>query len=242
MDQGKSFNTLLAAFFATFVIGFGMGFSFHFALSKSPGQHSYAPDVPVATAVAPVAQPEPADEPEPELDPKPEFIEEPVESGIWPGRHLFIAVNGQWLSDASRELLREVKPGGVVLRSSNLGSVRQTLGFVREIKESVTPDDPSFSALPLIAVSHEGGDRNELGLVNAPGASDLGAARDRAGQALFQRPDRLTPSHAGLGTRNCGAVLRCRAGAGGQSCATGRPSSRSTGRPSRRSGRVRKEP
>ena len=178
MDQGKSFNTLLAAFFATFVIGFGMGFSFHFALSKSPGQHSYAPDVPVATAVAPVAQPEPADEPEPELDPKPEFIEEPVESGIWPGRHLFIAVNGQWLSDASRELLREVKPGGVVLRSSNLGSVRQTLGFVREIKESVTPDDPSFSALPLIAVSHEGGDRNELGLANAPGASDLGAARD----------------------------------------------------------------
>ena len=193
MDVGKSFNSLFAAFFATFVIAFGMGYSLHFALSNSPVQLSSAVDVPADLPAPAVEQPEPANEPEPTPEPEPEpeiesapepepepvAVEEPpVESGVWPGRHLFIAVNGQWLNDASRELLTKIKPGGVVLRPSNLGGRTQTLSFVREIKQAVSPDEPSFSALPLIALNHEGGDRNELGLANAPGASVLGGSRD----------------------------------------------------------------
>jgi beta-N-acetylhexosaminidase len=195
MDVGKSSYSLFAAFFATFVIAFGMGYSLHFALSNSPVQLSSAADAPADMPVPSVEQPEPAKEPEqtpepdpeseiesatePESEPEPVPVEEPpVESGVWPGRHLFIAVNGQWLNDASRELLTKIKPGGVVLRSSNLGGRTQTLSFVREIKQAVSPDEPSFSALPLIALNHEGGDRNELGLANAPGASVLGGSRD----------------------------------------------------------------
>lgn len=110
---------------------------------------------------------------------------------VWPARHLFIAINGQWLSQRTRELLAAIKPGGVVLREANLSSPSQTLALIREIKDAVGIGEQQFTDLPLIAVSQEGGALNLLGLPDAPSAVELGNERDverarRAGRAFAE--------------------------------------------------------
>jgi beta-glucosidase-like glycosyl hydrolase/LysM repeat protein len=98
---------------------------------------------------------------------------------IWPGRFLFIAVEGTSLDEAAASLLREVRPGGVVLREANLKDAEQTIELVSQIKNAVGLG-PALYNLPLIAVAQEGGKVNPLGIDPAPAAADLGRAKDAA--------------------------------------------------------------
>ncbi len=92
---------------------------------------------------------------------------------VWPGRFLFVSVAGPQLDDATRALLREVKPGGVVLLGANIQSKSQTAELVKSIKEA-TGLGTGVADLPLIAVDQEGGPVNRLNLENAPSPEDLG--------------------------------------------------------------------
>ncbi|MDK1020907.1 MAG: glycoside hydrolase family 3 N-terminal domain-containing protein, partial [Candidatus Hydrogenedentes bacterium] len=104
-------------------------------------------------------------------------LQRPGDDDIWAARHLFIAVNGQWLAEGTKAFLRELKPGGVVLRAANLQSQSQTLDLVKEIKDAAGSGG-GLGDLPLIAVQEEGGPYNRLGLVDSPSAQELGRSGD----------------------------------------------------------------
>lgn len=120
---------------------------------------------------APPGDPAAQDMETPPVDP----IEE--EFDLWPARHLFISVAGTSLTDAERELLRDLKPGGVVLTAENIRDAKQTRALVDSIKEAAGLGKSLFD-LPLIAVDQEGGAVNRLNLGDAPSARELGAMRD----------------------------------------------------------------
>ncbi|MDZ4857794.1 MAG: glycoside hydrolase family 3 N-terminal domain-containing protein, partial [Candidatus Hydrogenedentes bacterium] len=98
---------------------------------------------------------------------------------VWPARHLFIAVSGQKLDSRTKEMLAELKPGGVLLRPENIRVKNQMIDLVSEMKAAVGLGT-TIDALPLIAVSQEGGASNPLRLKEAPTASKIGAAKDLA--------------------------------------------------------------
>ena len=101
----------------------------------------------------------------------------PGDDDIWAARHLFIAVNGLWLAEGTKAFLRELKPGGVVLRTANLQSQSQTLELVKEIKLAAG-NGGGLGDLPLIAVQEETGPYNRLGLADSPSAQELGRTGD----------------------------------------------------------------
>ncbi|MGI6459381.1 MAG: glycoside hydrolase family 3 N-terminal domain-containing protein [Candidatus Hydrogenedentales bacterium] len=96
---------------------------------------------------------------------------------VWPARHLFIAISGGTLNNATKTLLSDLKPGGVVLLDGNIENRNQTIKLVSSIKEAVGLGKEIYD-LPLIAVEQEGGIFNRLNLESAPGAPELGAKRD----------------------------------------------------------------
>lgn len=168
---------------ATLLFGVGLGFSLGRAIylpravapppaqqanaspevqTNAPANPPHSPPVqPVSTQTAPAAQAS--------LPPKAD--------GYWGARHLFVSVNGQWLADATKSLLREVRPGGVLLQDVNLASRTQTFALVKEIK-TATGLGEGLGDLPLIAVAQEGGALNLLGLEDAPSAQALGENGD----------------------------------------------------------------
>lgn len=95
---------------------------------------------------------------------------------LWPARHLFVAINGQWLAPGTQEFLRDVRPGGVVLREENMRSAVQTRALVAEITKAAG----SWDGEPFIAVAHEGGQENVLRLAEAPSAAEIGMNLDEA--------------------------------------------------------------
>lgn len=99
------------------------------------------------------------------------------EKDFWAARHLFIAVNGQWLAEGTKAFLHELRPGGVVLRDVNLQNRIQTLELVKEIKLA-GGSGGGLGNLPLIAVQEEIGPPNRLGLTDAPSARELGRSGD----------------------------------------------------------------
>ncbi len=92
-------------------------------------------------------------------------------------RHLFIAVNGQWLADGTREFLQDLQPGGVVLRSRNVVSEEQTRSLVDDIKTAVGLGT-AYHDWPLIALNQEGGEQNTLHVPGAESAMDLAIYED----------------------------------------------------------------
>jgi beta-N-acetylhexosaminidase len=138
------------------------------------------PTVVDASPPAPAVEPDPpAVEPDPPaVEPDPPAEEaSPTES--WPGRHVFMTVEGTSLNRETRALLEEIKPGGVVLTAQNIGNREETLSLVRAIKEAAGFGS-AIHDLPLIAIDQEGGPINRLNLSDAPSAKDLGDSRDTA--------------------------------------------------------------
>ena len=95
----------------------------------------------------------------------------------WAARHLFVTVNGQWLADAAQAMLKDLRPGGVLLTENNLGSRAQTFALVREIKTAAGFGD-GLGDLPLIAAQQEGGPYNQLAVENAPSAQAVAQTGD----------------------------------------------------------------
>ncbi len=92
---------------------------------------------------------------------------------IEPGLNLIIAVHGTEMTSDQRELLKELRPGGVVLLGNNIKNKQQTRLLVREIKEAVS-GGTEVADLPLIYIDQEGGRINRLRLPKAPSAADIG--------------------------------------------------------------------
>jgi len=202
MNTNTSASSWAFMLVASCLFGAAIGFSLGYAV--------FAPAGPASTHT--VAATAPADRPEASLDapdhaealaqPPGEASEPAVlpaavpasdkapPGGYWAARHLFVAVNGQWLADGAEAMLGALRPGGVVLRDVNLGSRAQTFALVKEIKQAAGIGD-GLGDLPLIAVQHEGGPYNALGVENAPSAQTVGQRGDvdlarRLGQQYAQ--------------------------------------------------------
>ncbi len=142
-----------------------------------------APEMPAAEEASPEAPATPEAAPPEEIAdvvpaahvPPPPV--EPTPPSPWPARHLFIGIEGMRLDDATRSLLHDLKPGGVVLEAENFASSEQVRNLIKAIKQSVGLGE-TLADLPLIAVCQEGGDRNCLGLREAPSPADLSVIGD----------------------------------------------------------------
>ena len=172
-----------------FIFGLLIGFTACYAIF---GPHAAAPPGPREIASLPPDLPAPSEEPAPppvtDAPPEPEtpaVAEPPPAPGselemledAWAARHLFVAIQGTKLDDATRDLLAELKPGGVVLTAENITIKTQTIGLIKSIKDAVSLGK-EIDNLPLIAVAQEGGDMNVLNLSDAPGAATIGKRRN----------------------------------------------------------------
>ncbi len=175
---------------AAFLFGLLIGFTACYAIfvdhggPAGPGKIASLPPEAAAPAQPPAEQPPPKVEtpPEPEspapseAPPAPGTELEQLEDA-WAARHLFIAVKGTKLDDATRDLLAELKPGGVVLQADNITIKTQTIGLIKSIKDAVGLGK-DIDSLPLIAVAQEGGAMNVMNLSDAPSAATIGEHRD----------------------------------------------------------------
>lgn len=171
---------------ATLLFGVGLGFSLGRAVylpreaTAPTAQQAVVPPAEPVNAPAPAALPQSTPETQataPQESPVVPASLPPPADAYWGARHLFIAVNGQWLADATKAMLRQVRPGGVLLHEANLGSRTQTFALVKEIK-TATGLGEGLGDLPLIAVGQEGGSLNVLGVEDAPSAQALGENGD----------------------------------------------------------------
>ncbi len=129
------------------------------------------PSVPAPETPAAAPSETSASQPAPVVEP----LEE--EADVWPGRHLFLSIDGVALDSATRALLGEIKPGGVVLLAENFQSEKQAGALIKDIKAAVGLGE-GIGDLPLIAIDQEGGPVNRLNIKDAPGAWQLGALAD----------------------------------------------------------------
>jgi beta-N-acetylhexosaminidase len=84
------------------------------------------------------------------------------------GQHLFIGIPGQTLTPATRRLLRDLQPGGVILFARNIGSAGELRALSRALR---TESDYR----PLLAIDQEQGRVNRLRDIagELPGIADL---------------------------------------------------------------------
>ncbi|MFA6239699.1 MAG: LysM peptidoglycan-binding domain-containing protein [Candidatus Hydrogenedentales bacterium] len=166
----------------TFIVGFGLCFGL-FAGPQSPAPT----DVSQATPTEPEpASPEPTtNDPSDPSTPPASISGEPAEppstpseldalEDLWPARHLIIAVQGTTLDDATKSLLTDLKPGGIVLNAANIASKEQTAALVGAIKQAVGLGT-DVASLPIIAVDDESEVLAKLGLKKVPSAPDMAA-------------------------------------------------------------------
>ena len=87
------------------------------------------------------------------------------------GQRLMVGIRGKTLDGETRKLLREIKPGSIILFKRNIESAAQVKRLIHDLKEIL----PSF---PLIAVDQEGGlvVRFSKDITIFPGNMALGAA------------------------------------------------------------------
>ncbi len=143
---------------------------------------------PDAPPTEPVAEHEIPDEPTiPDREPDPD--EEPMdlaraddptaepEEEYHPGRHLIVAIEGVALDDEARDMIREVRPGGVLFREENVESAEQSRQLAREIKE-IAGSEGESGDLPLIIATQEGVDERWSDLEDAPSSRAIGEAGD----------------------------------------------------------------
>lgn len=181
--SGPSFEVI-----AALVVGLAIGIGAMYFLSGGEDQPTLPPN---DTQIAALPSPPDVSTPPSEEPPAPADTESPAPPSegpadstqtvpgelekiedVWPARHLFIAVKGEKLDSNTKELLAELKPGGVVLRSENIRVKNQLIDLIAEIKTAVGLGT-TIDALPLIAVAQEGGKLNLLNLKEAPTAAEI---------------------------------------------------------------------
>ncbi len=181
-------------FVMTFVLGIVVGFTCAYAVfdslawdfSKKPVPAAPGPEAktPPAPSAAPETPASPAPEsPTPPETPAPSAIPPaspaPETPGVPPARHLFVSIPGTSLDDATRALLAEYKPGGIVLTPDNLVDEAQSTELVKQIK-AATGQGLDAASTPLIALAQEGGPVNPLHIEPAPSPEELGQKNDPA--------------------------------------------------------------
>lgn len=194
----------------TFLLGVAIGFSSAYVVMR--GRTGAAP----APAAPAVSQPAPAIPPAvPPPSPKEVAANTPVQSvetppasdavvpvpgadELWPGRFLFVGVDGTTLSDTAKALLKEVHPMGVVLQAANIGDPEQTTALVADIKRAAGFGG-ALGDLPLIAIEQEGGSVNPLKIDPAPSAADMGHNKDIKGARELGRICAQTAIGRGIG-------------------------------------------
>lgn len=95
------------------------------------------------------------------------------------GQALHIAIPGKEITDASRQILRDIKPGGIIFFGFNLESAAQIQKFTRELQDYAKElEIPPF----LISTDQEGGyvKRVRDGVLQTPPARSLGDMKDSA--------------------------------------------------------------
>jgi beta-N-acetylhexosaminidase len=176
------FGGLFLTFVLGVVIGFSIGYACFSGKSAKPSESASPASPPISDAAS---APESSQKVEPAVPPAESVpTQETIakESGPKPGNFLFVGVDAGPLSDDVKAFLKEIHPGGVILKGEKLGSVEETSSLVKAISEAMGGESPLF------AVEQEGGKLNPLGISGAPSAKDLGrkksvdAARD-AGRA-----------------------------------------------------------
>ncbi|MFP4171520.1 MAG: glycoside hydrolase family 3 N-terminal domain-containing protein [Candidatus Hydrogenedentota bacterium] len=162
-----------AASVITYVLLLAIGFSGGYVL-----QGIQEPAEPPELAEAPAERRDSPDEEPADITPEPapeeDEAEPDEEEDAYPaGRHLIVGVRGTELDSRTRDMLRDVQPGGVLLSAANIEDEEQTRELVSEIKEAVG-EGTGVADGPLIAVEQEGGDYNHLALPDAPAARQVG--------------------------------------------------------------------
>jgi len=150
----------------TFALGIGVGFTICYALFDTLEWNFAEEGAPSELSSAPLGPPgsQPGDAASPAAD----------AAGLWPARHLCIGISGTVLDAETNALLREFKPGGIVLRPANLVDEAQTRALVRQITEA-TGLGAGLADPPLIMIAQEGGPgHNPLGLAESPSPWELG--------------------------------------------------------------------
>ena len=66
------------------------------------------------------------------------------------GQRLMVGIRGLRLDETTREHLKKIRPGSVILFSRNIKNLSQVNSLIEEIKALVDPE-------PLIAIDQEGG-------------------------------------------------------------------------------------
>lgn len=91
------------------------------------------------------------------------------------GQLFFIGIPGSTLDDATRDLLREVSPGGICLFARNIKDAQQTRSLLDELHETL-------SVRPFLSLDQEGGlvDRLRRILTPMPAASKVKTKADAA--------------------------------------------------------------
>jgi beta-N-acetylhexosaminidase len=163
----------------TFVLGLGAGFTLFYALADTLGWNfgpqviataPPAPEAPVAPGVTPPEEAAPLATPAP----APKANLEPLGASA----HLFVAMKGNTLEPAMRELLAQIKPGGVLLEPEGILDEAQAQTLVGSIKEAVGLG-AGIEVPPLVGIAQEGGTAfNPLGVADLPGPEDLGGTND----------------------------------------------------------------
>lgn len=179
--------------FVSFALGVAVGFSICYAWFSVKGQPPAGTEAPIATQPGERAAEGESAEPEP--PPESTAVREPP-SDVWPARYLFLAVRGQSLDDVTSALLKEIKPGGVVLLEGNMADAGQTRELASQIKTAVAWG-PDVHDLPLIAIGHEDENRSILGIDDAPAALELGKRKDK--DAARQLGRRIASAALSLG-------------------------------------------
>jgi beta-N-acetylhexosaminidase len=166
----------------TFALGLGAGFTLFYALADTLGWNFGPPIIATAPPAPPATEaPAPLDvtaseESTPVVTPAP--VPKANLEPLGASAHLFVALKGNALDPAMRELLAQIKPGGVLLEPEGILDEAQAETLVGSIKEAVGLG-AGIEVPPLMGIAQEGGPAfNPLGVADLPGPEELGRTND----------------------------------------------------------------
>jgi beta-N-acetylhexosaminidase len=149
----------------TFLLGLGIGWTLCYAFLDV--RRDDLPDPGFTATEGPPANIPPAP------PPVPEDVQVADVDGLWPAEHLFVGVAGRRLDGETEAWLGTYRPGGVILRPSNLDGAAQAKRLITSLKEAVGLGT-GLADGPFVLTSQDGGPLNPLKATDAPPPADLG--------------------------------------------------------------------